>query len=875
MNRTPSRPARRPRVTRPGVRRAERISTFLITVGGIGTILIVSLIFVFLAWVIAPLFRGAGLEPGESLVAEDLKGAPPLELGLDVHGAQLWGLTEDGIFEVRELSTGESIATHRPGAASLGAPTSATVGPARRDFSLGFDDGTLLWGELDFKDRFLSERRTAALDPEFAALEIGERAPFEKGMLERTPTGALRTTVLEVDASAAVQPHGEVPVVLADVSTSPAGKVFALLTQDARLSLGRVRERENMLTGEVTITTSATDLPFEARPGAGWPEHLLLAGLGNRVFLLWPDGTTQHYQVDGAGEPSLVETIQLLPEGREVTAFAPVLGKNTFVVGDDGGGLTAWFATTSSEAGSTWRLVRAHQLPRVQVGEPTALASSPRSRTVAVGTSAGAVVLRQVTTEEALGSAESFLESPGGQAQPIVSLVFDDREEHIVVSDAQGAIGRLSSELRHPEANLSALFRPVWYEGYDRPEHVWQSTGGSNEFEPKLGLTAVVFGTIKATVYSMMFGAPLALLAAIFTSEYLRGQTRASIKSTLELMASLPSVVLGFLAATLVAPFVQDRLASVLIWFGLLPLLLLTGAYLWQMMPRQRALRWSGLPRLFAVVLTLAFSFVAARWLGPLFERLLFAGDMEAWLGGRVGSPLGGWAVLSLPIAALVTTILFGRVVSPRIRRSNSNREHAAQARIELLKFIGGIATVLAIAGGMALVLGGALGLDPRGSIVGAYDQRNALVVGFVMGFAIVPIIYTLSEDALTSVPGHLREASLGTGATPWQTATRVVLPIAASGIFSALMIGLGRAVGETMIVLMATGGTAILDWNVFNGFRTLSANIATELPEAVAGGTHYRVLFFAGFLLFLMTFALNTLAELVRQRFRKRAYQL
>ena len=167
------------------------------------------------------------------------------------------------------------------------------------------------------------------------------------------------------------------------------------------------------------------------------------------------------------------------------------------------------------------------------------------------------------------------------------------------------------------------------------------------------------------------------------------------------------------------------------------------------------------------------------------------------------------------------------------------------------------------------------LGWDPRGSLLSTYVQRNALVVGFVMGFAIIPIIYTLAEDALSSVPEHLRLASLGAGATPWQTAVRVIVPTAMSGLFSAVMIGLGRAVGETMIVLMATGNTPVMEWNVFNGFRTLSANIAVELPEAVQNDTHYRTLFFAALILFAMTFVLNTFAELVRQRFRKRAYQL
>ncbi|MDL1952518.1 ABC transporter permease subunit, partial [Acidobacteria bacterium ACD] len=106
-------------------------------------------------------------------------------------------------------------------------------------------------------------------------------------------------------------------------------------------------------------------------------------------------------------------------------------------------------------------------------------------------------------------------------------------------------------------------------------------------------------------------------------------------------------------------------------------------------------------------------------------------------------------------------------------------------------------------------------------------------------------------------------------------TAVRIVLPTAMSGLFSAVMIGLGRAVGETMIVLMAAGNTPVMDWNMFNGFRTLSANIAVELPEAVRNSTHYRTLFLAALVLFAMTFLLNTVAETVRLRFRRRAYQL
>jgi len=139
------------------------------------------------------------------------------------------------------------------------------------------------------------------------------------------------------------------------------------------------------------------------------------------------------------------------------------------------------------------------------------------------------------------------------------------------------------------------------------------------------------------------------------------------------------------------------------------------------------------------------------------------------------------------------------------------------------------------------------------------------------MGFAVIPIVFTISEDAFTSVPQHLTAASLALGASRWQTATRVVLPTASPGVFSAAMIGFGRAVGETMIVLMATGNTPLMDWSVFNGMRTLSANIAVEVPEAPYGATLYRTLFLSALLLFVMTFLVNTVAEIVRQRLRDR----
>jgi len=151
------------------------------------------------------------------------------------------------------------------------------------------------------------------------------------------------------------------------------------------------------------------------------------------------------------------------------------------------------------------------------------------------------------------------------------------------------------------------------------------------------------------------------------------------------------------------------------------------------------------------------------------------------------------------------------------------------------------------------------------------YDQRNAIVVGLAMGFAVIPTIFSIAEDAVFGVPKHLTLGSLALGATPWQTMTRVVLLTASPGIFSAVMIGMGRAVGETMIVLMATGNTPTTDFSPFQGMRTLAANIAVEMPESAVGSTHFRVLILAALVLFGFTFLFNTVAEVVRHRLRQR----
>ena len=168
------------------------------------------------------------------------------------------------------------------------------------------------------------------------------------------------------------------------------------------------------------------------------------------------------------------------------------------------------------------------------------------------------------------------------------------------------------------------------------------------------------------------------------------------------------------------------------------------------------------------------------------------------------------------------------------------------------------------------ILFGGSLRVWMESEFGIGYDQRNSLVVGIAMGMAVIPTIFSITEDAIFSVPRYLTQGSLALGATPWQTLTRVVLLTASPGIFSAVMIGLGRAVGETMIVLMATGNTAVMDFSIFEGMRTLSANVAVELPESEIDSSHYRILFLAALVLFVVTFFFNTAAEIVRQRLRK-----
>lgn len=149
-------------------------------------------------------------------------------------------------------------------------------------------------------------------------------------------------------------------------------------------------------------------------------------------------------------------------------------------------------------------------------------------------------------------------------------------------------------------------------------------------------------------------------------------------------------------------------------------------------------------------------------------------------------------------------------------------------------------------------------------SMFGYQSRLNAFVAGIALGLAVIPVIFSIAEDALTSVPRSYVQAALALGSSKWQAAWKVVFPAALPGVFAAIVLGFGRAVGETMIVLMASGNASIMSWNIFDSTRSITATIAAELQEAVHQGPHYRILFMIGALLFVITFLSNLVGDLV-----------
>ncbi|GIW44870.1 MAG: phosphate ABC transporter permease [Candidatus Binatia bacterium] len=514
---------------------------------------------------------------------------------------------------------------------------------------------------------------------------------------------------------------------------------------------------------------------------------LVLNGRGDRLLVGREDGGIQMWDLSDPASPVRVdERSATNGEPIPVTALAYLLGDQAFVVGDQLGRVSVWQPVRGSADRSGWQLERIHLF--VPHRAPVAwIHVSQRDKGFVTTDRQGNIALRHSTSEQTL--CELDLDSP-----PLVGAVLAPKADGIIALSRDGGLLSWGIHNPHPEITLRTLFGKVWYEGYAVPEYVWQSTGGTDDFEPKFSLTPLLFGTVKGTVYALLFAVPIAVLAALYTALFSPPAVRNVVKPTVEVMAALPSVVLGFVAGLVLAPALERHMPGFLLALVGAPLMIALLGTAWFFAPRS----WrGGLPHGFEVVaagVALCALGIGCWAASGWFERVLFWGDFRHWLSDTLGA---------------------------------------------------------------------------------RFDQRNCVVVGLAMGFAVIPLIFAITEEALSNVPQRLVSASLALGATPWQTAMRVVLPAASPGIFSAVMIGFGRAVGETMIVLMATGNTPVMEWNIFTGMRTLSANIAVEIPEAPYASTLYRVLFLAALLLFVVTFVVNTLAEIVRQRLRERYQQM
>lgn len=856
----------RSKQTRASVLWMDRFARRAISVGGLFVIFTVFAIMFFLVYVTMPLFGGGTVGEAKRYALDQTNGHI-LSTTIDEYRTLGLELAEDGKVTVFHAPSGTKL-----GASAFDFGGVAPAAFARTlqgdDVAFGFPDGTVRLGTL-------------AID---TAVVPASRAP---SALEKLPNG---------DRSDGAAVYTEIPgrqlrrlaprlVLEMPVQVAPAGtairfldyrvggtaerplKTFATVDEHGTARLSTAYAQVNMMTGETSTTVSNVEVPTGL--AAGDIAAVLLNTQGNRLLVATKDGVIRRFDTRDPAHAKLAETARLLPQGVRPTALAYLNGENSLIVAGSDRSLSIWTMIDRKSSSTTDGavLTKIHDLG-LQPAPVERLAVSQRTRLFIGADRAGDVALYHATTERRVLTFPSE-----GAAAPVETLILAPRDNGALAIGSDGAARLWTFDVPHPETTLGSLFGKVWYEGYPEPGYTWQSTSGTDSAEPKLSLVPLIFSTIKGAFYSLVFAVPIALLAAIYTSEFMHLRLRAVVKPLMELMASLPSVVIGFVVALVLSPIVENWIAAVVIAFGVVPLALIGSAFLWQLLPRPLALRLDGAPKLVAFFLALAGAIWLTLAISPLFERALFAGDFKAWTTGA-GSAAPFLFLLVLPLSFILVFSLSGRFFGQSWRERLRGREYHVAGAWEFGRWAALTLLSLAVAAGLAHLLASG-GFDARGGIVGTYVQRNTLIAAFGMAFAVIPIIYSIAEDALGAVPEHLRSASLGCGATNWQTARWVILPTAGSGIFSAIMIGLGRAVGETMILVMATGNTPIMDWSLFNGLRALSANINVELPEAVKDSSLYRTLFLCGLVLFVMTFILNTLAELVRQRFRKRAAQL
>ncbi len=721
--------------------RRDRVARRIIALGGYGVIISIAAILFFLFYQSLPLSFGAKIKEWFSWTPGD-RSDQILLVGVDQYQEVVYFLDQHGEVEFlrmkdRHILLRDSLPLE-PGEKIF----SADRGSLLRDvFAAGTDKGRILIGEIHLQPRFEGSVRrivpSLSVEQTFQAETPGDSLPahIEKVSFRRTEDG------LELLAW-----------------VNHAGHLFL-----------RIYDPEEETTYRYDLSEQLGNLPITTLTMNYSGETLIVASEQGDLFwfdLLDPEEVVlvDHWRASGVA----------------ITAVSYLLGNNAIVVGDAQGEVSEWFPTKNPLQKTKFTLIRRFKPHRNPV---TLIAASPRNRNFLTVDSKGEAHLNYATTD---ATQLEFLPSD----YPLQAVAFAPKSNGIVAADSRHRLGVFRLDNPHPETTLHTLFGKVWYEGYQKPAFVWQSTGGSDEFEPKLSLVPLIFGTFKGTLYAMFFSVPLAILAAIYVSQFAPQWMSRIVKPIVEILAAFPSVVIGFLAGLYFAPLFEKHLVQFLIFSVALPVVFLVGVVIWKQIPEETRTRFPRGVELGFVLLVVLAAFSVADLLAFPVRETFFAGDLKQWLYTH-------WGVV--------------------------------------------------------------------------YDQRNSLVVGFALGFAVIPIIFTIAEDALSNVPKSLSSAALALGASRWQTVRRVVLPAAAGGIFAGVMLGFGRAIGETMIVLMATGNTPILDLSPFNGFRAMSACIAVEIPEAPVGGTLYRVLFLTALLLFLFTFIVNTLASLVGDKLRKK----
>lgn len=724
------------------VRRHDRIATRVITVGGMLIIASVIAILLLIFKVTLPLFM-----PAKATVLAEVPNSAtqqaPIATGVDNYQEVGFALDSQGIFTFYNLKTGAVITT-------LGASdTSRTVrGLERHD-----DTFTLLW-----QDGGVTLCHVAY------ALTYGENGK--------------RTVVPELDSRRDLPPetYPAAPLRVAARGTDDSNLTRVTLLADNRFSVTRQTTTRDLFDNETTAT--ATFLIDEELPGT--ITVFTLDRQGNVLYAGTDSGSLLRWEL-GDGAATRTDNVVAVAGNQAITALALVFGDISVAVGGADGTLATWMPVAPEDnANGNKKLRKIHTLTS-HSGPVTTIIPSRRSKSLVSLDRNGRVHYDHMTSENHLLAIDAGLAAIGiaGQDNSLAGI------------DGQGRLRVWNIDNPHPEINLKTLLGKVWYESYPEPDFTWQSSAGNDDFEPKFSIVPLLFGTMKGTLYAMIFALPLAILGAVYTSQFATPYFKKMVKPVIEIMASVPSVVIGFLIALWLAPLVEEHLLATLLSLVVVPLV-----FLLFMLPMQPLCetptiqhRMKGYEFLLLVpVIMLAGGLCLAA--SPWLETLFFHGDFKQWLYDVPGM---------------------------------------------------------------------------------RYDQRNCIIIAFGLGIAVIPLIFSITEDAISNIPPSLTAASLALGASRWQTIWRVVLPSASPGIFAAIMIGFGRAVGETMIVLMATGNTPIIDWSVFNGMRTLSANIAVEIPEAPQGGTLYRVLFLCATLLFLLTFVLNTGAEIIRERLRKK----